>query len=128
MRSSTEEWAKIFLFKTHVCIEQPAILMFTRKTVVPLTDVLGLLYPDGGSFKRARPSKEQVGSSPASPAGGGGGGGTPSVSAVSDPATAVASGALRTVDLQMKGGSIRLAMEPKQLDAFAREVREAAEA
>ena len=103
VRISNDTWAKIYLFTTHVCIEQRAFMMFMRRKTIPLSEVLGLVYSEEERSKKS-----------------GKGGSKPP-----NPSLADDGSLLRHVDLEMKGGSIRLAMAASQCDDFAREVERA---
>lgn len=47
LKMDADAGACIHLFESHVCIEQTAFMLFTKRKAIPLTDIIGLTRPPG---------------------------------------------------------------------------------
>ena len=52
--------AKLYLFRTHLCIEQSVFSLFTQRQAIALTDILGLVYPTEAADAAEAPEEQAI--------------------------------------------------------------------
>ena len=157
-RTVTDAASKLYLFRTHLCLEEPGFMLFTRRRAIPLHDVLGVLFGDAldddGSFNgsagsgspslmhpgrdadRAEPKRLLCDTSvhgsagtAASANGSVGGsrlnGGAAGSAAAGSHTTPRRESEWQSIELQLKGTSLRIAMSATECHRFQLELEKA---